>query len=66
VLDAQAGEHAAPIALSTGLTEDACTRTSTSFSAGVGAGRSSRRAGEVRWLSTVMARMGVANNNITV
>src|SRR3954452_17304944 len=47
----------AAIPLSTGLTEDACTRTSTSLSAGVGAGRSSRRAGAVRWLSTVMARM---------
>src|SRR3954465_12506235 len=47
----------AAIPLSTGLTEDACTRTSTSLSAGVGAGRSSRRAGAVPWLSTVMARM---------
>src|SRR5512133_3339709 len=35
------------IELSTGLTEEACTRTSTSFGAGVGAGRSSRSAGGV-------------------
>src|SRR3954463_12309059 len=47
----------AAIPLSTGLTEEACTRTSTWLSAGAGAGRSSRRAGAVPWLSTVMARM---------
>src|SRR5512133_2261751 len=35
------------IELSTGLTEEACTRTSTSFGAGVGAGRSWRSAGGV-------------------
>src|SRR5512133_4154537 len=35
------------IELSTGLTEEACTRTSTSVGAGVGAGRSSRSAGGV-------------------
>src|SRR4051794_36974967 len=43
---------------STGLTEEACTRTSTSLSAGVGAGRSSRRAGAVSAALRVMARMG--------
>jgi hypothetical protein len=35
------------IELSAGLAEEACTRTSTSFGAGVGAGRSSRRPGGV-------------------
>src|SRR4051812_18647193 len=48
----------AAIELSTGLTEEACTRTSTSLSAGVGWGRSSRRAGAVLAESRVMARMG--------
>src|SRR3954449_1401589 len=48
----------AAIPLSTGLTEEACTRTSTSLSAGVGSGRSSRRAGAVPAESRVMARMG--------
>src|SRR4051812_19952348 len=48
----------AAIELSTGLTEEACTRTSTSLSAGVGSGRSSRRAGAVSGASRVMARMG--------
>src|SRR2546428_10554819 len=37
----------AAIELSAGFTEDARTRTSTSFAAGVGAGRSSRRTGAV-------------------
>src|SRR3954454_22980075 len=48
----------AAIELSTGFTEEACTRTSTSLSAGVGWGRSSRRAGAVLAESRVMARMG--------
>src|SRR5215211_2435403 len=47
----------AAIALSTGLTEEACTRTSTSFSAGVGSGRSSRTAGGVSGPLTVTARI---------
>src|SRR3954447_4453501 len=47
----------AAIELSTGLTEEACTRTSTSLSAGVGAGRSSRTARGVSAASRVMARM---------
>src|SRR3954469_14841104 len=48
----------AAIELSTGFTEEACTRTSTSFSPGVGSGRSSRRAGAVSAESRLMARMG--------
>src|SRR5215217_5949876 len=48
----------AAIELSTGLTEEACTRTSTSLSAGTGSDRSSRRAGAVSAESRVMARMG--------
>src|SRR3954453_7920750 len=47
----------AAIELSTGFTEEACTRTSTSLSAGVGSGRSSRSAGAVSAESRVMARM---------
>src|SRR3954466_12771980 len=47
----------AAIELSTGFAEEACTRTSTSLSAGVGSGRSSRRAGVVSAESRVMARM---------
>src|SRR3954463_10527827 len=47
------------IELSTGLTDDACTRTSTSLSAGTGAGRSSRRAGAVSGRSRVTPRMAV-------
>src|SRR5215210_8846013 len=43
--------------LSTGFTEEALTRTSTSLSAGVGAGRSSRRPGEESKSSRVMALM---------
>src|SRR4051794_8159938 len=45
------------IELSTGLSAGAPPRTSTSFSAGVGEGRSSRRAGAVSAESRVMARM---------
>src|SRR3954447_9204318 len=49
--------RSAAIELSTGLTEETCTRTSTSLSAGVGSGRSSRRAAVVSAESRVMARM---------
>src|SRR3954447_16628168 len=49
--------RSAAIELSTGLAEEACTRTSTSLSAGAGSGRSSRRAGVVSAESRVMARM---------
>src|SRR5215207_4619552 len=45
----------AAIPLSAGLTEEACTRTSTSFGAGVGAGRSSRSRGGVSKASRVTA-----------
>src|SRR5215210_4754061 len=47
----------AAMELSTGLTEEALTRTSTSLSASVGAGRSSRRPGEESKSSRVMALM---------
>src|SRR4051794_32935931 len=47
----------AAIELSTGFAEEACTRTSTSFSARAGVGRSSRRAGAVSAELRVMARM---------
>src|SRR4051812_15383073 len=47
----------AAMELSTGLTEDAWTRTSTSRGPGVGAGRSSRRAGDAPASSRVMAFM---------
>src|SRR4051794_33696949 len=47
----------AAIELSTGFAEEACTRTSTSFSARAGVGRSSRRAGAVSAALRVMARM---------
>src|SRR4051812_25170606 len=50
----------AAIDASTGLTEEACTRTSTSLSAGVGSGRSSRKAGWVSGASRVMARMSIS------
>src|SRR5215207_833480 len=46
--------------LSTGLTDEACTRTRISLSAGVGCGRSSRRAGWVSAESRVTARMAVS------
>src|SRR5215211_2853361 len=49
----------AAIELSTGLTDEACTRTSTSLSAGRGTGRSSRRAGGVSGPSRVTARVVV-------
>src|SRR3954471_9398074 len=45
----------AAMELSTGLTEDAWTRTSTSRGPGVGVGRSSRRAGDVPASLRVMA-----------
>src|SRR5215217_3412775 len=48
----------AAIELSTGLTDEACTRTRISVSAGIGSGRSLRRAGWVSDASRVMARMG--------
>src|SRR5215218_5273056 len=51
----------AAIALSTGLTEEACTLTSTSLPAEVGTGRSSRRPGGVSGLSMVTARMAVSS-----
>src|SRR5215208_2707690 len=47
----------AAIELSTGLTEEACTRTSTSLLPRLGPGRSSRSAGAVSAESRVMARM---------
>src|SRR5829696_6556089 len=50
----------AAIEPSTGLTEEARTRTSTSLAAGVGSGRSSRAAGGVSGSLSVMARMSVS------
>src|SRR3954471_9582984 len=47
----------AAIELSAGLAEEACTRTSTSFAAGAGSGKSSRTAGGVSAELRVMARM---------
>src|SRR4051795_3644654 len=47
----------AAIELSAGVAEEACTRTSTSFAAGAGSGKSSRTAGGVSAELRVMARM---------
>src|SRR4051812_24777477 len=56
----------AAIELSTGFTDDACTRTSTSLSAGVGSARSSFTTGAVSGLFKVMARMGSPSVAISV
>src|SRR4051812_19823225 len=50
----------AAIELSTGLTEEACTRTTTWSPAGVRSGRSSRSRGAVSGLSSVIARIVVS------
>src|SRR5215211_6869307 len=50
----------AAIELSTGLTEEACTRTTTWLSAGIGSGRSSRSRGAASGLSSVIARIVVS------
>jgi hypothetical protein len=55
VLDPICLSRPAAIEMSAGVAEEACTRTSTSFGVGMGAGRSSRSAGRVSKESMVTA-----------